>query len=101
MKALLARWTGRSPRLNLSHLHLTVYSRPHCHCCVNALDLLTRYQARHGFTMEVIDIDTDPALVEKYTFSIPVVAVNGKVRFKSILNPVLLDRLFLAESQRS
>ena len=31
--------------------------------------------------------------------TVPVVAVDGKVRFKGVVNPVLLERLLLAESR--
>ena len=40
-----------------------------------------------------------PTLVAKFDTEVPVVAVNGKVRFRGVVNPVLLERLLLAESQ--
>jgi glutaredoxin len=86
-----------SPRTE--HLTFTVYSRAQCCCCHKALDLLKEYQVRSGFAIEEIDIDTDPELVAKYNTEVPVVAVNGKVRFRGVVNPALLDRLLLAESR--
>ena len=44
-------------------------------------------------------MDTDPDLVSAYGMTVPVVAVAGKVRFKGVVNPVLLERLLLAESR--
>ena len=46
-----------------------------------------------------ISIDIDPELIAKYNTEVPVVAVNGKVRFRGVVNPALLDRLLLAESR--
>jgi glutaredoxin len=97
MTSLLNRLLRRSPRTE--HLTFTVYSRAQCCCCHKALDLLRDRQARAGFAIEEIDIDTDPDLVAKYNTEVPVVAVNGKVRFRGVVNPALLDRLLLAESR--
>jgi glutaredoxin len=80
-------------------LTLTVYTRAQCCCCHKALDLLKDYQARFGFAIEEVDIDGDPDLVARYNTEVPVVAVNGKVRFRGVVKPALLDRLLLAESQ--
>lgn len=87
------------PKPRLGHLIFTVYSREQCSCCHQALDLLKSRQPRHGFAIEVIDVDSDPALAEAYGLSVPVVTLNGKVRFKEQVNPALLDRLLAAESQ--
>ena len=99
MLSLLSRWAGRKPRLDLSHLEVTVYSRAQCCCCHKAIDLLQEHQDRHRFTLHTVDIDADPALVELYGTEVPVVAVGGKVRFKGVVNPVLLERLLVAESR--
>jgi glutaredoxin len=98
MTSLLNRLFRPSPRAE--HLRFIVYSRAQCCCCHKALGLLRDRQARSGFAIEEIDIDTDPALVANYNTEVPVVAVNGKVRFRGVVNPVLLDRLLLAESRK-
>jgi hypothetical protein len=33
------------------------------------------------FTVEEVNIDTDPALYDRYKYDIPVVAINGVERF--------------------
>ena len=81
----------------LDGLVVTVYTREQCSCCHKALELLESYRGKHGFTIETIDIDADPALVEAYGREVPVVAFDGKVRFKGVVNRVLLDRLIEAE----
>ncbi len=36
---------------------------------------------KHGFTLTAVDVDADPALAEQYGECVPVVAIDGKVRF--------------------
>jgi len=97
MTSLISRLFRPGPRLG--HLTFTVYSREQCCCCHRALDLLRDRQHRHGFRIEEVDIDQDPELVEKYNTEVPVVSQNGRVRFRGVVNPALLDRLLRAESR--
>ena len=97
MTTLLARLLRRSRRAE--HLTFTVYTRSQCGCCRKALDLLANARGRHGFAIEEVDVDGDPALAEIYGTEVPVVAVNGKVRFRGVVSPVLLNRLLLAEGK--
>lgn len=86
-----------SPRLKADHLTFTVYTRAQCGCCHKAIDILERYRKRYGFAIETVDVDSDPDLVARYDTEVPVVAVNGKVRFRGVVNPALLERLLDAE----
>jgi glutaredoxin len=54
---------------------VVVYTRRGCGLCRRAEELV----AREGRRAEVrhIDVDTDPALVERYGVRVPVVCVNG------------------------
>jgi len=79
----------------------TVYTRAQCCCCRKALDLLEDSQRGHGFQIAEVEIDADPELVAKYGNEVPVVAVNGKVRFRGVVNPALLERLLAAEGQEN
>jgi glutaredoxin len=88
------------PRRRADHLSFTVYTRARCCCCHKAIDLLKEHQRRHGFRIEEVDIDSDPELVAKYDTEVPVVAVDGKVRFRGVVNPALLERLLTAESRK-
>lgn len=87
------------PRPKVDHLTFTVYSRKECCCCHTAMNLLERYRRRHRFAVEVVDVDSDPDLADRYGSTVPVVALDGKVRFKGVINPVLLERLLTAESR--
>jgi glutaredoxin len=78
---------------------VTVYSRRDCCCCHKATLLLQRYKRKHQLVIEEVDIDADPELAARYGTSVPVVAIGGKVRFRGVVNPVLLERLLRAERQ--
>jgi glutaredoxin len=86
-------WRQPTPR-RLDRWQVVLYTRQGCHLCETAWQLLTDAQKRHGFYLRPVDIDTDPALVADHGEHVPVVAVNGKVRFRGVVNPVLLRRLF-------
>src|SRR5437764_148097 len=55
---------------------------------------------RYGFALDALDVDGDAALRERFGLLVPVVAVNGKVRFRGGVNAVLLERLLRAEAER-
>src|SRR5271166_5612336 len=99
MTSLLARIFR--PRTRSEHLTFTVYTRVQCCCCHKALDLLKDYQRGYGFRIAKVDIDADPELAAKYGDEVPVVAVDGKVRFRGVVNPALLERLLTAEGQEN
>lgn len=97
MTTLLDRLVRRRPRA--SHLSFTVYSREDCDCCRRAMEVIEPQRRRHRFTVEVVDVDADPELAARHGDWVPVVAVDGRVRFKGKVNPVLLERLLAAESR--
>ncbi len=84
----------------LDYLQLVLYTRRGCHLCEDAWRLLERAQRRHHFELRLIDIDSQPNLAARYGDQVPVVTVNGQVRFHGTVNPVLLTRLLRAESSR-
>ena len=87
MTSLLTRLWRRSPRAE--HLTFTVYTRAQCCCCHKALDVLKDAQQQFGFAIEEVDIDGDPNLVAQFDTEVPVVALNGKVRFRGVVKPAL------------
>ena len=56
---------------------VVVYSRTDCHLCEHALDALRRIRSELAFDLQVIDVDAEPALAERYGATVPVVAVDG------------------------
>ncbi len=48
-------------------------TRVGCHLCDDARPIVLAAVARHGWTVEEVDIDTDDALVRDYGLRVPVV----------------------------
>ncbi|MCG2583386.1 glutaredoxin family protein [Massilia sp. TS11] len=54
-------------------MRFTLYSRSYCHLCEDMLTALLAMQTAPGqFTVEVIDVDADPALVARFDELVPV-----------------------------
>lgn len=52
--------------------HFTLYSRGYCHLCQDMVDALQALHSAAGpFTVNVIDVDADAALVEQYDELVP------------------------------
>ena len=51
---------------------LTVLSRAYCHLCEDLLAALRQYQSRYDFEIEVVDVDSDPALEARWGDKVPV-----------------------------
>lgn len=56
---------------------ITLYSRPGCHLCEVALEVIERVGADLGVGWEEIDIDSDPDLLDRFGEEIPVTFVDG------------------------
>ena len=70
-------------------MQVIVYSRPGCHLCEEAIQLL----ASHGLRAREVNIDENLDLRSQYKTCVPVVEMDGKVRFRGHIDPVLLERL--------
>ena len=57
---------------------ITIYSKPDCHLCDLAKDVIERCRQKVGFAVEVVDISRDPDLLERYRNDIPVILLDGK-----------------------
>jgi glutaredoxin len=60
---------------------VTVYGRPGCHLCDEALAVLRRLRAEAGFALHTVDIEDDPQLLRAYLERIPVIALDGLVLY--------------------
>jgi glutaredoxin len=77
---------------------ITVYSRPGCHLCADAMAVLRGLQDELGFELSERDIDGDEALQRAYFERIPVIALDGEELFDYFIDePLLRERL---ESRR-
>jgi glutaredoxin len=57
---------------------ITIYSKPDCHLCDLAKDVIDRCREKVDFTLEVVDISQHPELFERYRNDIPVILLDGK-----------------------
>lgn len=62
--------------MNDTGLVFTVYSRKECHLCGQMTDALKEWQDRFNFNVEIVDIDQDPALIERFAARIPLLALG-------------------------
>jgi glutaredoxin len=56
---------------------VTLYGRPGCHLCDDALVVLERVRAETPFALETVNIEADDALFRAYLERIPVVSIDG------------------------
>ncbi len=83
-------WTPTKPGLRFNHV--TLYTRVGCHLCDDSLELLEGYRS-YLPPIEEVDIDGDPQLQGRFDTCVPVVEIDGKVRFRGKIDEVLLRRL--------
>jgi len=58
-------------------LMLTLYGRSYCHLCDEMLAALAPLRGEFGFALEVIDIDDDPLLGQRFDTLVPVLMHAG------------------------
>ncbi len=55
-----------------------LYSRPGCHLCDDAREVIARVCAATGTSYDEVDITTSPDLLRAYAEQIPVTLVDGR-----------------------
>ncbi len=69
---------------------ITVYSRPDCHLCAEAMAALRALQGELRFSLSERDIDEDEALQRAYFERIPVIALDGEELFDYFIDEAIL-----------
>jgi len=59
-------------------LKVTLYSKSDCGLCDAAEEVLRQLQREIRFSIEVVDIEADKSLYDRYWDRVPVVAVEGR-----------------------
>jgi glutaredoxin len=73
---------------------VTLYTRKGCHLC----DVARKTLLEHGLEPLVVDVDADESLRAKFDTCVPVVEIDGKIRFLGRVEPLLLKRLLAGNS---
>ena len=67
---------------------VTIYSRPDCHLCEQAIEaLLGLHEEGYRFELHEVDIESEELLFKRMLEKIPVVEVDGQV-----VSELILDR---------
>jgi len=61
---------------------VVLYSRPGCHLCDVAREVLTAERAMRPFELVEIDVESDDALEREYGIRVPVVEIDGEEAFE-------------------
>ncbi len=56
---------------------LTLFSRSYCHLCDEMLSALEPLRAEFGFAVDVVDVDSDAALEQRFGALVPVLMHAG------------------------
>ena len=62
----------------MSSPRITLYSRPGCHLCDDARDVIARVCADLGEEYDEVSIDHDPQLSDRFGEEVPVTFVDGR-----------------------
>ena len=62
--------------------HVIVYSRPGCHLCDEAKLVIESAGVSDRFTLAEVNIESDPELLRKYRYDIPVVTIDDVEAFR-------------------
>ena len=71
----------------MSKAHVIIYSRPGCHLCDEAKAVMLSGDCSDRFMLEEVNIESDPELLNKYKYDIPVVVIDGVEAFKHRVDP--------------
>jgi glutaredoxin len=82
-------------------IQVRLYTRQDCPLCVKAAKFLRSQERSWPLVLSTIEIESDPQLQEAYGNCVPVVLVNGKLRFRGQINSVLWKRLMAKEWKRT
>ncbi len=70
-------------------LRVVLYMRQGCHLCDEADAVLRQF----GLRAQLVDIDADAGLRVRFNTCVPIVEIDGRIRFRGRVDPVLLRRI--------
>ena len=76
---------------------VTIFTKPGCHLCEEAEEVIEAVRARQPFELERRNILDDPSDYERYKHDIPVILLNGReIARHDLTEPQLVDALAYA-----
>jgi glutaredoxin len=75
-----------------------IYSRPGCHLCDEAKQAIAAAGCSDEYTLAEIDIESDPELLRRYRYDIPVITINGIEAFRHRLTSAAFRERLLRSS---
>jgi glutaredoxin len=66
--------------------HVVIYSRPGCHLCDEAKRAMEAAECQDEYTLAEINIESDPDLLRRYQYDIPVITIDGVEAFRHRLS---------------
>ena len=63
-------------------MKVVIYSRPGCHLCDEAKQNIVAAGHADEYTLDEINIESDPDLINRYQHDIPVITINGVEMFR-------------------
>lgn len=80
--SILKRLFGRRGANSAQPIQIVIYSRPECHLCETAEEVVRSFEGEFPMSIEVIDISGLEELEEAYGLEIPVVFIDGEKCFR-------------------
>ena len=78
--------------------HVVLYSKSDCHLCDEMMAVVRQVQREAPFTLDIVDIESDPALVAAYGSEIPVLTIDGRKAYKYRVDAAALRRRLAARA---
>lgn len=68
----------------MSETEITIYTRENCHLCEEAVETCRRVgeSVSADISLDLVDVDEDPELRERYGDRVPYIFVDGRPAFK-------------------
>ena len=84
--------------MNKRPLRIEIYSKPDCHLCDVAKEVIKKAENEFDLELVEINIEEDEASFHKYRYDIPVVMINGRKAFKHRVDEDKLRKRLLKET---
>ena len=70
-----------------STVQVILYTRPECSLCEEMKEVMSGSGCDGLYTLEELDIQSDPELFARYQYEIPVLFINGVEAFRHRIRP--------------